>query len=106
MGSSDTNIKDIFIIYIPGARGFGEILPEGNIIIEGKISPNPPSGGYINAFIYRKNTWNKKKEMFIFKTNNANSRRFGELELHTQNHIPWSYSPLRSYTTHTRKIRL
>ena len=45
--------------------GFGEILPEvmifpeglcpeGNIIIEGNISPNPPSGGSINDILYRK----------------------------------------------------
>ena len=36
-------------IYRPGARGFGEIFPEGN------ISPNPPSGGSINDILYRKN---------------------------------------------------
>ena len=45
--------------------GFGEILPsvmifpsglcpEGNIITEGNISPNPPSGGSINDTLYRK----------------------------------------------------
>ena len=45
--------------------GFGEILPEvmifpeglcpeGNIITEGNISPNPPSGGSINDILYRK----------------------------------------------------
>ena len=63
----------------------------------------------------------KKNKSWIFKTNNANFRRFGELErdclawlprmifhpiFHAQNHTPWSYSPLRSYTTHTSKIRL
>jgi hypothetical protein len=37
----------------PPLGGFGEILPsgqspEGNIITEGNISPNPPSGGSIN----------------------------------------------------------
>jgi hypothetical protein len=38
--------------------GFGEILPEvmifspeGNIITEGNISPNPPSGGSINDIL-------------------------------------------------------
>ena len=45
--------------------GFGEILPEvmifpeglcpeGNIITEGNISPNPPSGGSINDILHRK----------------------------------------------------
>jgi hypothetical protein len=45
--------------------GFGEILPEvmifpeglcpeGNIVAEGNISPNPPSGGSINDILYRK----------------------------------------------------
>jgi hypothetical protein len=45
--------------------GFGEILPEviifpeglcpeGNIITEGNISPNPPSWGSINDILYRK----------------------------------------------------
>jgi hypothetical protein len=35
--------------YFP--RGFS---PEGNIITEGNISPNPPSGGSINDILYRK----------------------------------------------------
>ena len=40
--------------------GFGEILhevmifPEGNIITEGNISPNSPSGGSINDILHRK----------------------------------------------------
>ena len=29
-------------------------IPEGNIITEGNISPNPPSGGSINDILYRK----------------------------------------------------
>jgi hypothetical protein len=52
-----------FIDLEPG--GFWEILPEvmifpegvcpeGNIITEGNISPNPPSGGSINDILYRK----------------------------------------------------
>ena len=32
--------------------GFGEILPE--VMNEGNISPNPPSGGSINDILYRK----------------------------------------------------
>jgi hypothetical protein len=58
-------LRTTFIIYRPGARGFGEILPEvmifpeglcpeGNINTEGNISPNPPSGGSINDILYRK----------------------------------------------------
>ena len=44
----------------PERGGFGEIFPEvmikpeGNIITEGNISPNPPSGGSINDILYRK----------------------------------------------------
>jgi hypothetical protein len=41
--------------------GFGGILPEvmifstsGNIITEGNISTNPPSGGSINDLLHRK----------------------------------------------------
>ena len=30
------------------------LCPEGNIITEGNISPNPPSGGSINDILYRK----------------------------------------------------
>jgi hypothetical protein len=55
----------LYIIYRPGARGFGGILPEvmifpeglcpeGNIITEDNILTNPPSGGSINAILYRK----------------------------------------------------
>jgi hypothetical protein len=55
----------IFIVYRPGARGirrnitevmiFPEgLCPEGNIITEGNISSNPPSGGSINDILYRK----------------------------------------------------
>ena len=49
-----------FIIYIPGARGIRQNItlrgacPEGNIIAEGNILPNPPSGGSINDILYRK----------------------------------------------------
>ena len=54
-----------FIIYRPGARGIRRnitrsddisrgALPQGNIITEGNISPNPPSGGSINDILYRK----------------------------------------------------
>jgi hypothetical protein len=56
---------EMFIIYRPGARGFGVIFPEvmifseglcpeKNIITEGNITPNPPSGGSINDILYRK----------------------------------------------------
>ncbi len=48
----------------PERGGFGEILPEMMIIVEGKLSPNLPSEGYINALLYRKNTWMKKREKF------------------------------------------
>ena len=110
----------------PERGGFGEILPEimifGNIIVKGKISSNPPSEGYIKALLYRRNTWIKKTKSLIFKTNNANSRHFGDLwrgclawlprmiilpncKFPGQN-ISWSYSPLRSYSSHTRVIRL
>jgi hypothetical protein len=30
------------------------LWPEGNIITGGNISPNPPSGGFINDILYRK----------------------------------------------------
>jgi hypothetical protein len=30
------------------------LCPEGNIITEGNISTNPPSGGSINDILYRK----------------------------------------------------
>ena len=40
----------IFIIYRPGARGFGEIFPEVMIFPEGFS----PSGGTINDILYRK----------------------------------------------------
>ena len=58
--------NNIYHLYIDLERGgFGEILPEvmifpeglcpeGNIITEGNISPNPPSGGSINDILYRK----------------------------------------------------
>ena len=75
-------ITRLFIIYIPEARGIRRNITRnditGNIVIEGKISSNPPSEGYINALLYRKNTWIKKKSL-IFKTNNANSHHFGDL---------------------------
>ncbi len=90
----------IFIIYIPGARGIRRNITQNDDI----------------------SRWRSPREIsslksLTFKTNNANSRLFGELErgclawllqmifypiFHAQNHIPWSYSPLRSYTTHTR----
>ena len=49
----------------PERGGFGGILPEvmifpeglcpeGNIITEGNVSTNPPSGGSINDILYRK----------------------------------------------------
>jgi hypothetical protein len=43
----------------PERGGIGGILPEGlcpegNIITEGNISTNPPSGGSINDILYRK----------------------------------------------------
>ena len=113
----------MFIIYIPSsARGIRRNINRNNdisrgriYIIEGKISPNPPSGGYINALLYRKNTCYK------YSKQTANSRPFGELErdcltwlprmifhpiFHGQNNIPWSYSLVRSYSSHTSAIRL
>ncbi len=58
-------MKTTFIIYRPGARGIRQNItlsddisrgacPEGNIIAEGNILPNPPSGGSINDILYRK----------------------------------------------------
>jgi hypothetical protein len=56
----------LYLSFIDLERGgFGEILPEemifpeglgpeGNIITEGNISLNPPSGGSINDILYRK----------------------------------------------------
>ena len=85
------------------------------------------------CFIIPKKYLDLKKEkldaILIFKTNNANpaflenysvvaSRVttndirysiFGHIPPHkfpAQNHIPWSYSPLRSYSPHTTVIRL
>jgi hypothetical protein len=53
--------KSTFIIYRLGARGIRRnitrserLCPEGNIITEGNISPNPPRGGSINDILYRK----------------------------------------------------
>jgi hypothetical protein len=46
-----------FIIYRPGARGIRRNITwsdDGNIITEGNISLNPPSGGSINDILYRK----------------------------------------------------
>jgi hypothetical protein len=56
---SDTG-KHIFTIYRPGVRGIRwnitriDDSPEGNIITEGNILPNPPSGGSINDILHRK----------------------------------------------------
>jgi hypothetical protein len=59
-------MSSILLSFIDLERGgFGEILPdvmifpeglgpEGNIITEGNISLNPPSGGSINDILYRK----------------------------------------------------
>ena len=75
----------IFIIYIPGAIGIRRNITRNDDIRPREIpslrvrSRRTPSGGYINALLYRKNTWIKKKKSLIFKTNNANSRLFGEL---------------------------
>jgi hypothetical protein len=56
----------VYLSFIdPPLGGFGGILPEvmifseglspkENIITEGNIPPNPPSGGYINDILYRK----------------------------------------------------
>jgi hypothetical protein len=75
--------------------GFGEILPEGlcpegNIITEGNISPNPPNGRSINDILYRKLKASKLRiknlthtyvnTMFYFRIN-ASIRRFS-FELH------------------------
>ena len=63
---SDRRRHILYLSFIDLERGgFGEILPEvmifpeglcpeGNIITEGNISPNPPSGGSINDILYRK----------------------------------------------------
>ena len=59
-------MSSILLSFVDLERGgFGEILPEvmifpeglgpeGNIITEGNISLNPPSGGSINDILYRK----------------------------------------------------
>ena len=64
--------------YYPKWWYFQRSQPEGNIIIEGKISPNPPNDGYRNALLYRKNTWIKKK--FVLQNKQSKFRLFGELE--------------------------
>ena len=65
---SRTNIKTSYLSFIDperGRGGFGVIFPEvmifsegpcseENIITEGNITPNPPSGGSINDILYRK----------------------------------------------------
>jgi hypothetical protein len=66
------------------------LCPEGNIITEGNISPNPPSGGSINDILYRKLKVSKLRiknlthtyvnTMFYFRIN-ASIRRFS-FELH------------------------
>jgi hypothetical protein len=65
-GSSACWQEDYYLSFIDLERGvFGGILPEvmifpkglcpeGNIITEGNISTNPPSGGSINDILYRK----------------------------------------------------
>ena len=40
--------------YYPQIMNLEGLCPEGNIITEGNISPNPPSGGSINDILYRK----------------------------------------------------
>ena len=75
----------VYLSFIyPALGGFGEILPEmifpvqaeGNITIEGTISPIPQRGGYINALLYRKNTWIKKKEKFNLRNKQCKFPRF------------------------------
>ena len=96
------NSRIVLLSFIDLERGgFGEILPEvmifpeglcpeGNIITEGNISPNPPSGGSINDILYRKLKASKLRiknlahtyvnTMFYFRIN-ASIRCFS-FELH------------------------
>ena len=39
---------------------------EGNIITEGNISPNPPSGGSINDILYRKSKTSVRINFYTF----------------------------------------
>jgi hypothetical protein len=87
----------LYLSFIDLERGgFGEILPEVmifiiNIITEGNISLNPPSGGSINDILYRKLKASKLRiknlthtflnTMFYFRIN-ASIRRFS-FESHT-----------------------
>jgi hypothetical protein len=67
------------------------LCPEGNLITEGNISLNPPSGGSTNDILYRKLKASKLRiknlthtflnTMFYFRIN-ANIRRFS-FEAHT-----------------------
>ncbi len=46
-------ISAALYVHRHGARGI-RLKPSGNIITEGNISPNTPSGGSINVILYRK----------------------------------------------------
>ena len=77
------------------------LCPEGNIITEGNISPNPPSGGSINDILYRKLKASKLRiknlthtyvnTMFYFRIN-ASIRCFS-FELH----IVWNIKLLTTF---------
>jgi hypothetical protein len=94
-----------YLSFVDLERGeFGEIspevifpkglCPEGNIITEGNISPNPPSGGSINDILYRKLKASKLRiknlthtfvnTMFYFRIN-ASIRRFS-----FESHLVWN----------------
>ena len=59
---ANINHADESYIYHLYTRSEGhQALPSGNIIISGDISPNPPTGGYIDALLCQENIWILKK---------------------------------------------
>ncbi len=109
-----TKVTTIYNYHLyPEREGLSEILPETMISSLRRFCRNRRAGG-IQMLYYTEKIlgFEKKKSHLIFKTNNAKSRLFGELErgclawlsrmtfhpiLRGQNFILWSYSPLRSY---------
>ncbi len=47
-------VQNRYLTIIDPERGVFGLKPSGNIITEGNISPNTPSGGSINVILYRK----------------------------------------------------